>query len=75
MKWSKEGIAYEADPKHRRLILEYFGLDEGSRSLSTNGERDCCKDEDGQKERLDAKKNDRILRIGSENEFLRIGLT
>ena len=25
-RWTKGGIEYEADPKHRRSILEYFGF-------------------------------------------------
>lgn len=27
VKWTNEGITYEADPKHRRIILEYFGFE------------------------------------------------
>eukprot|EP00973_Karenia_brevis_P051025 7085559-Karenia_brevis.AAC.1 len=27
VRWSDEGIEYEADPKHRKIILEYFGFD------------------------------------------------
>jgi hypothetical protein len=34
---TKEGFEYEADPKHREMILEAFGLEEGSKGLSVNG--------------------------------------
>ena len=40
VRWESWGISYEADPKHRRLIAEYFGMDEKSRALSTNGSKD-----------------------------------
>jgi hypothetical protein len=41
VKWTKLGIEYEADPKHRRIILEYFGLDRDSRRvLSSNGDKE-----------------------------------
>ena len=28
VRWTQKGIEYEADPKHRKMILDYFGLDE-----------------------------------------------
>jgi hypothetical protein len=31
------GIEYEADPKHRRVVLEFFGFQEGTRELQGNG--------------------------------------
>ena len=32
---------YEADPRHRQMVLDYFGLGEGSKeSLSVNGEKE-----------------------------------
>jgi hypothetical protein len=34
---TKNGFEYEADPRHRKKILEAFGLDEGSKGLSVNG--------------------------------------
>ena len=26
VRWTAEGIQYEADPKHRKLIMEHFGF-------------------------------------------------
>ena len=49
VRWTNEGIEYEADPKHRRTILEYFGFDQGSRVLSHNGDKDDGKEEDWEK--------------------------
>jgi len=70
VKWNEDGISYEADPKHRRLILEYFGLDEGSRPLSTNGERDCSKDEDWQQEKLTGKETTEFRGLAARMNFL-----
>ena len=43
--WEEWGISYEADPKHRRLIMDYFGFDDMSRMLTTNGSKE---EEDGE---------------------------
>ena len=44
--WRTWGISYEADPRHRKLITEYFGFDATSRKLTTNGSKEV----DGQNE-------------------------
>ena len=31
VRWTKEGIEWAADPKHRQMILDYFGFDESTR--------------------------------------------
>ena len=40
VKWTSGGIEYEADPRHRIKLLEYFGFEENSRVLSCNGQRE-----------------------------------
>ena len=40
MRWTEGGIEFEADPKHRQLIMETFGFDERSKGLVNNGEKD-----------------------------------
>ena len=52
--WIEEGTDYEADPKHRRLIMEHFGFDEESSRLAFNGEKDWMKEEPWEEELLDA---------------------
>ena len=47
VRWKSLGIEYEADPKHRRLVLEYFGFAEGTKALSFNGDKE---DKEGDKE-------------------------
>jgi hypothetical protein len=37
VRWTEEGWEYQADPKHRQIILEQLGLSEESKGLSTNG--------------------------------------
>ena len=46
VRWTADGIEYEADPKHRKLIMEHFGFDEESSGLVYNGERDWRKEEE-----------------------------
>eukprot|EP00973_Karenia_brevis_P006730 914493-Karenia_brevis.AAC.1 len=38
--WKEEGIEYEADPKHRKVILEYFGFNGRSKPGMVNGDRE-----------------------------------
>lgn len=40
VRWRPWGIEYEADAKHRRLLLAQFGLEGGAKSLEGNGEAD-----------------------------------
>ena len=40
VRWDKDGIRYQADPKHGMLLLEHFGLDDMSRVLKSNGEKE-----------------------------------
>ena len=46
MRWTADGIEYEADPKQRKLIMEHFGFDEESNGLVFNGEKDWKKEEE-----------------------------
>ena len=36
----KWGIEYEADPKHREIVMGYFGFDEKSKGWTSNGKAD-----------------------------------
>ena len=40
VKYCKWGISYEADPKHRRLLMERFGFEENSKGLAGNGDKE-----------------------------------
>ena len=52
VRWTKDGIEYEADEKHRRLVMEYFGFTEDTKSLSFNGDKDD-RNEEWESEDLD----------------------
>ena len=49
--WTNTGIRYQADPKHRELILNYFGLGEDSGPLKSSGEKER-EDGEGESEEL-----------------------
>jgi hypothetical protein len=44
------GYEYEADPKHRKIILEHFGFDDSTRALKSNGGKE---QENGDEEALE----------------------
>eukprot|EP00973_Karenia_brevis_P014823 2023223-Karenia_brevis.AAC.1 len=39
IRWTDEGVEYEADPKHRSIILEYFGFNEKTKPSMVNGDK------------------------------------
>eukprot|EP00973_Karenia_brevis_P067973 9456053-Karenia_brevis.AAC.1 len=40
VRWTENGIEYQADRKQRKIVLEYFGFSENSKELSLNGDRE-----------------------------------
>ena len=40
VRWKSWGIEYEADPKHRNILMDHFGFEEGSKGLVKNGDRE-----------------------------------
>ena len=40
VRWTEKGLEYEADPKHRLMVLESLGFEEGTRTLSHNGDKE-----------------------------------
>ena len=52
VRWTKDGIEYEADEKHRKLVMDYFGFTEDTKSLSFNGDKED-KNEEWESEDLD----------------------
>ena len=37
VQWKEWGIEYQADPRHRQLIMEFFGFDDSMQALQNNG--------------------------------------
>ena len=54
LRWKTWGIEWEADPKHRRVVLEYFGLrDDKADGLNYNGDKHRKEDDDFEQEDVD----------------------
>ena len=52
IKWSSEGIEYEADPSHVEIVMEQVGLDSGSKPLSSPcGEKEEVAEESSSQEK------------------------
>ena len=51
MTYGKGEIRYEADDKHRKIVLDYFGFNDKTRALSNNGDKEG-KEEEWEKEEL-----------------------
>ena len=49
--WHEGGIRYEADEKHREILLDYFGFKRDSRGLGVNGDKED-KEEEGEDEEV-----------------------
>ena len=46
LEWTREGIEYEADDKHAKLIIEECGVKSGRASRNPGAvEKDCVRDE------------------------------
>ena len=43
--WTSKGLRMQADKKHRKRVLDYFGFNGGSRSLTANGEKEKADDD------------------------------
>ena len=40
VRWKEWGIEFEADPRHRKVLVEHFGFDSESAAAATNGSRE-----------------------------------
>ena len=39
VRWTEEGVEFEADRKHRKVLMEHFGFDEGANGARVNGDK------------------------------------
>ena len=62
-------MEYEADPKHRKMVLEYFGLDASSRKLAVNGDK-MDKAEDGDEEVMEKEEATAFRGLAARLNFL-----
>lgn len=40
VRWTDEGVEFEADPRHRKVLMEYFAFGDGVKGAAVNGDRD-----------------------------------
>ena len=71
LRWTREGIEYKADPKHRAVLLEKFGFREGeTRALANNGEKEWREEEGFDLEFLDAEEAKEFRGCAARIHFL-----
>ena len=69
VRWKAWGIEYEADERHRKIIMEYYGFNEKSNGLTGNGNVETG-DEDDVDEHLDGGEVIIIRVIAARMNFL-----
>ena len=55
IRWTTEGVEFEADPRHRRVLLEHFGFDDSSSAAANNGDKSRREDDGEEEEEMGAK--------------------
>ena len=70
VRWTETGIEYEADPKRRKIILEYFGFDEDTKHLTHNGEKDWRVEESWEDEEMDKPEAKEFRGLVARTNFL-----
>ncbi len=68
--WTENGIEYQADPKHRKLIMEYFGFAENTKALTHNGEKEAIRDEGEDLADLDPEEATKFRGLAARMNFL-----
>ena len=70
LRWNDWGIEYEADPKHRNLVLEHFGLSKSKSGIKFNGDKEDKEDEEYEKELLGNEESTSFRGIAARLNFL-----
>ena len=55
VRWTSEGLPWEADLKHRKIVMDYFGFDESTRVLGHNGDKEDRNDDPDDEVEMDSK--------------------
>ena len=69
LRWTRDGLEYEADPRHAVAIIEAFGLKAGSKGLDVPAVREEVGDEEGQRP-LDAKEATEFRALAARANYL-----
>ena len=71
VRWKSWGIEWEADEKHRKLLMEKFGYDEKTKPLNHNGENaDHQDEEEWEKEKLGREESTEFRGAAARLNFL-----
>ena len=70
VRWTEGGLEYEADPKHRRLILEYFGFQGNTKALTHNGGKEVRREEDWEFEEFEPQEATEFRGLAARIHFL-----
>ena len=52
VRWTADGVEFEADPKHRKVLMNHFEFEEGVEGATMNGDKDR-KEEEGDEEDME----------------------
>ena len=50
VRWTEEGVEFEADRRHRKVLMEHFGFEEGAKGAGVNGDKERKEEEDDEDE-------------------------
>ena len=68
VRWEEWGVSYRADPRQRKLILEYFGLDDESKELVGTGSKEDA--EEGDEEEVSKEESTEYRATAARMNFL-----
>ena len=69
VRYTDEGIEFEAHSRHRQMVIEYVGLENGKKGLSVNGDKET-KEEDWEHELVDREEAKAFRGIAARLNFL-----
>ena len=69
VRWKEWGIEFQADPRHRKVLAEYFGFDEKSGASAFNGDRER-KEEPEDEEEMDKKEATEFRGLAARLNYL-----
>jgi hypothetical protein len=70
LRWKEWGIEWEADEKHRELLMDRFGFDKKTKSLDQNGDNEVHQDEEWEQEPLDTGESTEFTAAAARLNFL-----
>ncbi len=69
VRWTNEGVEWEADPKHAKIIMEEMGIEEESKGVRSPISREG-KVEEGDEEELTREEASRYRRVSARANYL-----